>query len=316
MSRAVSSPLLAHFRSRYRTLATCWVIRPRVGPIEAYCSLDRNLVLPAFNVGTALETPALTYLCAGGVESTTIPARLNLSKAGVEVAVLAFDRERLIKGYYRDAQFEAFIVNYADPTQGRDVRLSGKVGNIEVGPVGANIELITWAALSEMQQGRTCNQLCDVGCFPGEGFGTPGGRCRNATLNDGPLRANWSVLATITAVASAHQFTVSHGTTAISGAALPSGFDAHLEAGDVEFDSDSGGTNAGVALQIKSAASGVITLHQDLPFVPSVGDELVIVAGCRRTVADCTFFENMPNYRGFNLLPGKIGVLNEKTEES
>ena len=154
MSRQIPAPLLAHFKSRYRTLARCWAIKPANGDWETYCSLDRNLNLPSYG-----DIPARTYLCAGGVDSTTIPARLNLSKSGVEVSVLAFDRGRLLRGYYRDALFEAFVVNYSDTSQGRDVKLSGKIGTVEVGPVQATIELIPWNALAEMSIGRTCNSV-------------------------------------------------------------------------------------------------------------------------------------------------------------
>ncbi len=310
--RDINPQLLEHFGSPYRTIASCWAVKPRVGEWEGYTSLDHDVELPSFADGVS-SVPALRYLCAGGVESTTIPSRLNLSKSGVEVSVLAFDRGRLLRGYYRDASFEAFSINYRDISMGRDVVLSGKIGGIDVGPYGANVELIPWAALAETQIGRSCGQLCDVGAYPNEQFGT--GRCRNATLNDGPLRAAWSVEATITSVMSAHAFTVSRGSVSVAGSALAVGFDAHLSSGDVEFLDDArGGQNAGASLGIKSANAGVLALHGDLPFVPQVGDVLRLVAGCRRTMSDCQFYNNSANFQGFPQLPGKIGVFNERSE--
>ena len=312
MPRDVSPALLAHFGSPYRTIADCWAVKTRVGDWEGYTSLDHDLELPALG-----EVPALRYLCAGGVESTTIPSRLNLSKSGIEVGVLAFDRGRLLRGYYRDATFEAFQLNYRDASMGRDVVLSGKIGGVDVGPVGANVELIPWAALAEMTIGRSCGQLCDVGAYPNEQFGT--GRCRNVTLADGPLRAAWSVVSSVTNVVSAHAFTVSRGAVALAGGAVPAGFDGHLTGGDVEFTDDaSGGENAGAAMSIKlaSGTSGALLLglHGDLPFVPAIGDQLRLVAGCSRTTSDCKFYNNIANFQGFNLLPGKIGVFNEREE--
>jgi uncharacterized phage protein (TIGR02218 family) len=298
MPRTVPSALLAHFATEFHSSAHCWAIKPKYGPWEGYTSLDRNLALDAFD-DTPSGVPELVYLCAGGVSTTTIPTRLNLSKSGVDVSVLAFDREKLLQGYYRDALFEAFVINYEDTSMDRDVVVSGRIGNIEVGPVMATVELVPWNARAEISIGRMLKTFCSA-----RKFGC--GACRNLTLNDGPLRADHSADAVIVSATNARQFRVSYIATSRSGGALPELFSVRLVEGDVEFKTDaSGGRNAGNERGIKSAVAVAgmtrtfdLTLHEELPFVPVAGDDLWLVSGCMRDEAACKQIGNIKNFQG------------------
>lgn len=315
--RNIPAALLAHLKSRYRSTCYCWAIKPARGDWEGYTSLDRDLTLPAYTDAPS-NVPALTYRHAGGVGATAIPSRLNLGKTGIEVGLLAFDRASLLRGFYTGAQYEVFTVNYLNTSQGRDVISSGKLGAVTVGEVEAQIELIEWGALAEMAIGRTCTAHCDVGLYPGERFGT--GRCRNVTLNDGPLRANWGSAGEVESVTDAHTLRVSYSTsTAVSGAALPGAFSSRLVEGDLAFDDADGGDNAGLERAVKSAtvlSPGLVdlVLHEDLPFLPSPGDATVLYAGCRRTAEDCQAFDNFDNFQGFPVVPLKSGVTRRKEE--
>jgi len=326
--RGVPIELLSHYQGTQHTTADCWAIMPLYGPPEGYISLDRSLELPEYESapgddGSTVVLPAMRYACAHGVSTTAVITRMNLSKAGVDVSVLAFDREKLESGYYKGAQFEAFRINRRGDLSKRDVRIAGVLGNARVGTVTATIELIPYPDLTNRSLGRTCGVLCDVGQLPelpGEEFGT--GRCRNQSLQDGPSKDDWTVVAEVTAITDKSVVRFQIGDVALSGAALHADFMQHLEEGTVRFltTGEGGGANAGTRRTIKTTtlvegSPGEVEaeLHQALTWLPQIGDTVHLTAGCRRTAADCIFYQNYNgpgyNFQGFDQVPGREGLL-------
>lgn len=80
--------------------------------------------------------------------------------------------------------------------------------------------------------------------------------------------------------------------------------DIHFKMGFVIFTS---GPNVGVHEQRGIAdwelSTKTLTFFEPFPFVIGVGDALTVVAGCDRTKARCTTFDNVINFRGFPDLP-------------
>ena len=318
--RIVPAELLAHKQSTKQSTCYCWAIFPEVGDPESFTSLDKNITLPSYDSPPGQDDevftiPAMTYLSKNGVMTTTIPTRLDLGKDGIEVTVLAFDRDKLLRQYYRNAQFEVFELNYRGDLSQRIIWASGILGEATVGDISASISLSMWTDVANREVGRNYGAQCDVGHlneFPGEEFGA--GRCRNAILNDGPLKADWTVEATVTAVDTDHgrmRFTITHGDTATSTVALDDNFDDHLAQGKVLFLT---GDNAGITRETKSGdgdgSSGVdLEMHTPFPMLIEVGDTLQLTAGCRRTPEDCKFYNNFhKNFRGF-IIPGREAVI-------
>lgn len=315
IGRIVPAGLLAHKKSSQQTTCYCWAVTPRVGDPEGYTSLNKNIDLPTYDSLPGQDDeittlPAMTYVSAHGVSPTSIPTRLDLGKDGVEVTLLAFDRDKLLAQYYRGAEFEIFEINYRGELSERLVWMSGLLGEAKVGDLSASISLNTWADVASRKIGRQFSALCDVGRliqFPDEEFGT--GRCRNQILHDGPLKADWTVAATVEAVTDRLKFTVSHGTTSKNSTALDGDFDEHLAEGKVLFTS---GANANHVRDIKRGYEDgdniTLEMHVPFPFAISADDTIELTVGCRKTDTDCKFFNNFENFRGV-IVPGREAVL-------
>jgi hypothetical protein len=319
--RRIPDALLAHKQGTLQSTCWCWAIKPKLGDWEGYTSLNRNIDLPEYVDHMGNVVPAMTYLCAAGISPTSMPVRTSLVKDGIDVTVLAFDRDKLQRKYYVGAEFEYFEINYKGTLSERWVAQAGFLGNTKISDSQATVEMVPWADLLNRPQGRELGVLCDVGVMHNEEFGT--GRCRNQVLRDGPDKDDWTVALTF-----AHQDTAtknsfiwgegSFPSTAISGAAISDAdLNGHLINGQVEFTS---GQNQGIVRTIASidfsfGHANVIHLISDLPFLPVNGDTFHLTAGCRRTTTDCVFFNNIANFRGFPFVPGQEGVMRRYTED-
>jgi hypothetical protein len=85
------------------------------------------------------------------------------------------------------------------------------------------------------------------------------------------------------------------------GLAHPANASGYFDHGLVTFNS---GENAGLSMEVKAYAPGVITLMLPMPFEISVGDTYTVTAGCNQAFETCQQrFNNVVNYRGFPNLP-------------
>ena len=65
------------------------------------------------------------------------------------------------------------------------------------------------------------------------------------------------------------------------------------------------GNNKGLSMEIKNYYPNYIFLNQKMILTINVGDTYIISAGCDKTILSCqSRFNNIKNFRGFNLIPG------------
>lgn len=313
--RWVPSSIQAKKESSEQTFAWMVAVKPKLGDWEGYTSWDRPLACPQYVDLQGNTTPAQTYL-PSGAEVSNIPTQLKLGSQAADVKILAprddmkqalellspvyLDRNKLLKNYYAGAFWELFEIDPYAPTE-RLLWTCGEIGNTSFDDLQATIELTTYEEAANRVVGKVLHVICQEPVFGAGG-------CRNQILNDGPLRAAWSVQATVLAGGAANVFNVSYGATSLAGSALPAAFGSRLANGDCEFVLAGSGANKGYSVPIRTGTviSGGATIvpKLSLPYPPQAGDTFNLVAGCRRFKTSCIEFQNLVNFRGQDL-PGQ-----------
>jgi hypothetical protein len=319
--RYVPPGILAMKRSSKQCFAWCLAVKPRRGYWEGYTDWDLTLALPEYEDVLGNVIPAMGYKPAGASLSN-LSTQLKLGTTAVDVTVMApieaaydkfdflreifLDRKKIRNHYYDDAEWILFEVMPLGDTSECLYWQAGRCGNTQLNDLSATIELASYEEIANRKVGDVLHIICQVGTRPGENFGN--GRCRNQVMQDGPLRADWTVEATIEEVLDWNSLRLSYGALARSGAALHAEFHERLANGDLEFDQDAeiAGENAGVEVGIKSGSqneddSVTIVTRISLPYLPQVGDVVNLVAGCRRNKTDCILYNNLSNMRSQDL---------------
>lgn len=322
--RGVPDSLLITDTSANYVRSWMLAVKPIRGDWEGYTDWDAALVAPSYADDLGNETPALTYQPTGAT-LTNMNTQLRLGTTALEAKLLAprsgamlpdqmqgyFSREKILKGDYEGGYWELFEVDPESDMVDRILWGCGQIGQAKVDDLSATPELTSYDELPNRVVGRTFGALCDVGTeYLDDGsveeFGT--GRCRNVVLADGPDKQDWTVLATVSSPVDYGVLRLSFGSLAVSGATLDAAFADHMANGAIKFlSSPDGGLNSDYKVGIKkgsSVSSGVVdvTLKASTLYLPVVGDKLYLTAGCRRVFADCDFFDNVNNFRGFNLV--------------
>ena len=68
------------------------------------------------------------------------------------------------------------------------------------------------------------------------------------------------------------------------------------------------GANVGNRVEVAGNSAGVVSLLFKPPYQIQVGDTGNIIRGCSKTIAACTGYANVPNYRGEPYVPGDDGL--------
>ncbi len=121
-------------------------------------------------------------------------------------------------------------------------------------------------------------------------------QCKNTVFDAqcGLSRAAWQVSATVSVVATGSAAQAQF-TTALAQAA------AYFDQGVVQFTT---GANAGEKRTVKAFAGGVFAFALPWPQAIAVGDQLVVVPGCSRSLSACTTkFANRLRFRGEPFIP-------------
>lgn len=313
--RYVPPSIQAKKEASEQTFAWMVAVKPKLGDWEGYTSWDDSLTCPQYTDAKGNITPTLTYL-PSGAQVSNIPTQLKLGSQAADVKILAprddmksamellspiyLDRNKLLANYYAGAYWELFEIDPALPAD-RLLWTCGEVGNTSFDDLSATIELTTYEEAANRVVGQVLHVICQVPVFGAGG-------CRNQVLNDGPLRAAWSVQATVMAGSTAALLNVSFGGTSLAGSALPAAFSSRLTNGDCEFTLSGSGYNKGYTRPIRTASAisgGMAVIPKlSLPYPPQVGDTFVLVAGCRRFKSSCIEYANIANFRGQDL-PGQ-----------
>jgi len=273
MRTDISVALKAHYASGKTTLALCWKATLTNGTVVTATAHDRDI---AFDGLTYLASAAYT---PSDVESGADMAPDNLEVEGFLASphITAAD---VHSGIWDYAAIEIFEVNYRDLTMGRNLIRSGTLGEVRAGLASFRAELRGLMQAYSRRIVRLIQAMCD------------------ADLGDARCGVNLASFTTSTYVGTVtnnREFTLPVSTHP----------DDYYTGGTVTFTS---GLNDGLSMEIKRSvgATGLIQLHELMPFDIAVNDTFDIVAGCtKRLTEDCiTKFNNVVNFRGFPHLPG------------
>lgn len=288
MSRTLAAGLVTHLATTAHARVRMLRLDLVDGSTVAVTDHDQVLAIDLGD-GSADYTPRTGIIPSDLSLSTGFDADdIEVTGPLVETATEAWHvtRAMVIGGRFDDATARFFMANWRDLTQGPARLVKGRVVLAQV--EGSTFKLTIHSEISRFSQeiGRTITAYCDAD------FGST--RCGYVVT---PLAA------TVTAVTSALQFTVSFtGTYA----------DDYFNKGTVTF--TSGALNGSRMVEVfdwasGGAGAGTVALWTDLAEPPQVGDTLELRQGCGKTRADCLVYDNVINFRGFPDVPGTDQVL-------
>lgn len=267
----MSPELRAHYASGTTTLATCVRANLKNGTVVATTSHD-----------TDLPIDGVLYLAAAGYLGSDVESSAALNPDNLEISGFmrapAITEEDIHSGVWDYAEIEMFEVNYNDLTMGKNILRVGTLGEVKGGRSKFTAEL---RGLMQAYS-RTIVRLTTKDC--------------TATLGDARCKIPvnlWTVAGTVGSVTDNRVISDGNRTEV----------DDWYTGGKLTFTS---GLNAGLSMEVKQYASGVLRLHERLPFEIVAGDAYLVSAGCtKRMVEDCQGkFNNILNFRGFPFVPG------------
>lgn len=250
--KVLSSNLLAHYALPERTVATFWKVTRTDGTIFGFTDLDQPR-----------EISGIRYEAFSGFTASALATNATLSVDNMEVTGL-FDSSgitdaELEAGIWDNAEIEIFEANYADLTMGRNVLLTGWLGQVkhEKGLFVAELRSLT----SKLQ--KTVGDMITPNCRYKLGDADCKVDLTAYTFYDVP----------VTTVTSRRVIVAS----ALGSPTLPTDW---FSWGVLTFTT---GLNAGFSMDIKSYLSnGTIELQLPFPYAISVADEFTISPGCNK----------------------------------
>lgn len=268
--KGTSSALKAHMALEKTTLARLWKITRTDNRVFAFSDYDQDITYLG-----------ITYLHSSGYDASNIATSDGLNVDNLEVdSVLSSDTitdADLLAKKWDYAVVEIWQVNYNDLTMLHEVLRKGKIGEVSTGRVAFKAEL----------RGLTQNLQQDIGrlFLPACNADLGDSRC---TVN----LASFTVTGSVTSVTSSSVFSDTSRAEASQ----------YFQAGKLTWTS---GLNVGYSIEVKLFASMVFTLSEPMPYAIQVSDTYSVYAGCDKSTATCNgIFNNIPNHRGFPLLPG------------
>lgn len=270
--KTASVELLAHLASECTTLCTLWKLTRRDATILGFTDHDTDLTFESvlYSATTGYTRTALTSNSTLSVD--------NMDLEGI-LASGALTSDDIRGGLYDWAELRVLVINYADLTQGSILLRRGTLGEFTI-KAGTFV-----SELRGLSQALSRNFVKVV---------TPD--C-GADLGDDRCKVNMA----------AHTETGDVGTvttqrrvfTATITGSRPAGY---FDGGLLTW---TGGANLGAAQEVKTVASGTVTLY--LPSGEDIAgpDTFNIQAGCDKTTATCYgTFNNIVNNRSYPFIPG------------
>lgn len=272
--KTLSAGLLSHYALGTTHLATCWKTTRVDGTVFAATSHGEDIILD-------------------GVTYSSIASYLMTDQqSGAELAPDNFELEGFLAspsitladihaGVWDAAVIEMFEVNFADLTQGRNLLMTGTLGEIKAARSKFNVEARGLTQKLTRRIVRLMNKECDADLGDA--------RC---TIN----LASFTASGTVTAV---------NERNGIVAAVFGTQATHYYTGGLVTFTS---GLNDGLAMEIMTHSNPDTwaLLHQQMPYTVAIGDTFTVSAGCaKRYEEDCIGkFNNGVNFRGYPHLPG------------
>lgn len=272
--RTIPAPLLTELESGSPRIARLIKLTCEDGTIIAVTDHDKSLVVDGTTHVPApgLETPKL--ISTGNAEVST----QNLRNA---FAIEVPDSD-LEAGKFDNATVEVAWCSWADPSAGKVVTFSGKIGDIKWSEEGFEVELVSYMRALERNLGQTYTASCRHELY---GSGGPGfvGKC-------GVDPTTFTKTGTVTSIA------VSKWRFSCSGAASTQA-DDYFAFGVLTWTT---GNNAGLSCTVKKNTGAALDLVLPTAFAIQVGDTFSVKAGCDKTLETCrTKFNNVANFGGF-----------------
>lgn len=269
--------LLDHLGTGATTVARCWRVTRKDGVVLGFTDHDRDLVFEGtlFRAGSGLSARAVSQTTGLAVDNTE--AAGALSDAAISEADLR-------AGRFDGASVEAWLVNWAEPSQ-RLMQFRGSMGEVTQAGGAFQAELRGLTEMLNQPQGRVYQRACsallgDARCgvdltLPGYVEARP-----VETVDDGRI-FRWADFL---------------------------GFDDRwFERGRLVVET---GAAAGLVAVVKndrlSGRAREVELWEALRAPVRPGDVVRLEAGCDKRAETCRLkFANFLNFRGFPHLPGE-----------
>ena len=260
--------LSAHLATGITTICYCWVVERRDGVTIGFTDHSDSVTVDG-----------VTCNATTGITTTMVSQSLGLEAGDMEVeGVIDNDvltTEDLRGGKYDDARVTIYIVNWQDPTEFEALShgVFGTVFDTDSGSFRTDFRSLV-GKLGQ-PEGRTFQRTCQ------------------AKLGDSACGVDLSsALYTKTA-------------TVVSATALRIVVDTVGGVADEWFTLGKMVTGEGYEVGIRAHTGTTLDLWQRLPTVPTAGDTVTIIAGCKQDRTTCrTKFNNILRFQGFPFIPG------------
>lgn len=295
--KSIPAALQAHYDSGSLCVASALLIRRQDGKVFAFTSHDLPLVMDVSPWG--VDEAEQVFDCAQGLDVSGIVSTAGFNVDNLEITTLddgsLFVREEVLAGMWQNAEFWLFRYRWDVllPTIANDVEvlMRGWLGEITLGTSTLTVELRGLKQKLQQSVGMVSQKTCR------SRLGAVGlGQC-NRDLSD------HTHAVVVTAVTDKRSFVIAQLPVQPPGDPLPplvqppAFADDYLGEGMITWAS---GANKGLSQKVRThTAAGVVTLVLPMVLPIAVGDQLTVVAGCRkRLMEDCKAkFGNVLNFQ-------------------
>lgn len=274
--KILATSLANHLLGENTSLATFWKITRQDNLVQGFTNYDQNLTIDG-----------VVYKAATGFNATAFSQDNTLAVRNLDVeSVLSSDgitETDLGSGKYDYARVDVFLCRWDIPPTSLSLNppehilmVRGIIGEVSMSNRRYKAEVRSFAQLLQQKLSTVTTKDC------------------RAAFGDSKCTKDLSGLTdnlTITGVTDKRQFTVNSGRA--------NGF---YSLGQITFTS---GNNNGIKAMVLSHSGGVIQLFESLPYSLAIGNTLIAVAGCSKTIDACKSFSNILNYQGEPHIPGE-----------
>lgn len=262
--------LIAEFALNPTTLCRLFEVAPILGDPLYFTDCDQDVTIDD-----------IVYRADHSFQPSAIQNSIGGSNGNLELTLL-FGASQItyadaLRGVYQGATVTVSIASYANIAAGIGVLNSGRIGSFSL---PSKLYGVISVVGSSGKMDRTLTEVYTPICRAD--FGDS--RC---TLD----LAAFSAAFTITAITDSSL--IMTGLTAADGL---------YNLGTLTWAT---GGNAGRAQEVAySLATGAVALFYPPPYPMVIGDTGTIIQGCAKTLAACTVYANVPNFRGEPYVPG------------